>query len=223
MAGVLSGRALAGAERRFRPAWRASLSGRVLAGVTAGARRLAAGSLLLSLDGGRSRPLKPGSSSLTARLLIWVYATAIHLFGESWPGRTARRCARGVGSSAVAGVGRVARLGRGRAGHGHRPRRARVAVDGPAAGRWRPRSCRRWPWRLPAVWRSVAIPGDRGWTSPSFGMVAAAALGVGVLAGASAGVTPIAAVVVALVCAAVVVLPYRAELLLLAAGGLPLG
>ncbi|MCJ7796798.1 MAG: hypothetical protein MUQ56_08540, partial [Thermoleophilia bacterium] len=215
----LSGRALAGAESRFRPAWRASVSGRALAGVTVAARRLTAGSVLLSPDAGRSRPLRPGSSSLTARLLIWAYAAAIHLFGESWPGRTARRCARGVGSSAVAGAGAWRLTGAAALGMGI-GQAARVAVEGPAAG----------PPALAIVatlalaaaggLALVAIPGDRGWTL-SFGIPAAAALGVGALAGASAGVTPIAAVVVAVACAAVVVLPYRAELLLLLLAAFP--
>jgi len=215
----LSGRAFAGAERRFRPAWRASVSGRVLAWLGASARRLAAGSVLLSPDAGRSRALKPGSSSLTARLLIWVYATAIHLFGESWPGRTARRCARGVGSSVTAGMGAWRLLGAAALGVGI-GQAGRLAVDGPAAG----------PLSLAIVsalalaaaggLAFVAASHHRGWTL-NFGIVTAAALAVGALVGASAGVTPIAAIVLALVCAAVVVFPYRAELLLLLLAAFP--
>lgn len=215
----LSGRAFAGAERRFRPAWRASVSGRVLAGIAVGARRLAAGSSLLSLESGRSRPLKPGSSAVTARLLIWVYATAIHVFGESWPGRLARRCAHGVGGSAVAGTGAWRLIGAAAVGMGI-GQAGRVVADGPAAG----------PLWLAVVsalalaaaggLAFVAASHDREWTVSS-GVLVAAALGVGALAGAGAGVTPLAAVVVAPACAAVVVLPYRAELILLVLAAFP--
>ncbi len=215
----LSGRALAGAERRIRPAWRASVSGRVLKGVTVGARRLAAGSSLLSPDTGCSRPLGPGSSSLTARLLIWVYAAAVHLSGESWPGRTARRCARGVGSSTVAGAGAWRIIGSAALGLGV-GQAGRVAVDGPAAGSLTLAIVSALALAAAGGLALVAIPGDRGWTL-SFGIVAAAALGVGAVAGASAGVTPIAAVVVAVACAAVVTLPHRAELLLLLLAAFP--
>lgn len=215
----LAGRALVGAERRLRPAWRASLSGRALATVAVGARRLAAGSLLLSVDGGRSRSLKPGSSSLTARLLIWVYATAIHLFGESWPGRNARRCARGVGSSVTAGTGGWRLLGAAALGVGI-GQACRLAVDGPAAGSLAPAIVSTLALAAAGGLALAAIPGDRAWT-PRFGMIAAATLGVGAFAGASVGVTPVAAVAVALVCAAVVVLPYRAELILLLLAGFP--
>lgn len=215
----LSGRALAGVERRIRPTRRASVSGRVLAGVAVGARRLSVGSLFLSPDTGRSRLLKPGSSSLTARLLIWLYAGMVHLLGESWPGRMARRCARGGGSSAVAGAGTWRIVGAAALGMGM-GQVGRVAVDGPAAG----------PLALAIVsalalaaaggLALVTMPRDRVWTL-SFGIVAAVAVGAGALAGAGAGVTPIAAVVVALAGVALVVLPYRAELLLLLLAAFP--
>jgi len=214
-----SGRALAGAERRFRPAWRASLSGRVVAGTAAAARRLAAGSLFLSLDAGRSRPLQPGSSSLTARMLVWVYATAIHMVGESWPGRTARRCARGVDSSVVAGTGAWRVVGAAALGVGI-GRVGRLAVDGPVAGPLSAGIVSALAVAAAGGLALVAIPGDRDWTL-RFGAVAAAALSVGALVGASAGVTPSAAVVLALVCVAAVVLPYRAELLLFLLAAFP--
>ena len=215
----LSGRALAGAERGFGPAWRASLSGRVLGGMAACARRVAAGSLFLSLDGGRSRPWLPGASSLTARLLIWVYAVAIHLsrrelarpHGPSLCPRGGRFRRRGHGRVALLGAAAVG-MGLGQAG--------RVAIAGPAAGTPAPAIMSALALAGAGLLALVALPRGGTWT-PTFGIVVGAAFGAGVLAGASAGLTPIAAVVMALACSAVVVLPYRAELLLLLLAAFP--
>lgn len=182
-------------------------------------RRFAAGSSFLSLDSGRPRPLKPGSPSLTTCLLIWVYAAAIHQFGESWPGRLARRCARGVATSVVPGTGAWRLIGAAALGMGI-GQAGRVAFDGPAAGSLALAIVSALALAAAGGLALVATPRDRGWTL-SFGTVAAAAVGAGALAGAGAGVTPLAAVVVGLAGVAVVVLPYRAELILLLLAAFP--
>ncbi len=217
----LSGRALAGAERGFGPAWRASVSGRVLTrGSRVGARRLAAGSLL-PLAGERSLSTADAGFVLSdgAPSDMGVCHRDPPVSARVGSGRTARRCARGVARFRRRGHGRVASPGRSRGGdrprsggpdRGRRAGRRHVGARdhvGSGVGRGRPAG-------------ACGAPEGRN-LDAVFGIVAAAAFGVGVLAGASAGVTPIAAVVVALACSAVVVLPYRAELLLLLLAAFP--
>lgn len=96
-----SGRVTGASSRWLRRVWGSSFLGKGSAAVGAGVRAGLAGSVLLSLEGGRSRSFGLESASLTLRVFTVLYVVLVRALGESFLGRTARRLGRGASSSVI--------------------------------------------------------------------------------------------------------------------------
>lgn len=105
LAGALTVRFARAVGRGVGAAWAGSVSAQALARLLTFLARLSRGSLFLSLDSARSRPLALGAGSLTERLLALFYRFLQRVLGGGFLGRAARALLAAVPLSAL-GQGR---------------------------------------------------------------------------------------------------------------------